>query len=468
MLDSLISFYRRHMPQQVRSMTATLLGYHSPFAKDRSTVRVRDFIEYYTTLAGTDGSCPVIQDRDAALHALHRQFKQRGIRSEVLGGIWWEQFAQAITLNDHDGLELQSNLRAGVNEVPADLLLWWEWLSIYNLLLKFGLFNVAYGLRVKARESILTELKSGKIKLGTYAHLKAFGALVELRHWELLKTEINKIKPWHSEDKYFLELLYAMACDHEHLKKMKNVNNQSVKDRQFYEFNTNKTIAYVGPAKTENRDGAEIDAFDVVVRANHKNTPNNDNSLSKGLRANISYYNGVQSRRLAEQGEVLPDGIRFAIAVQTNFQYLKKLPKSKTSKNSCPAELRTPRNYRSLLMQGSFHAMPNAIMDILKCYPKEIKIFHADLMLTVSRFEGYKAHAGKVAEHAKVFLGTVTNHDPIVQWSFLEIPYKAGLLKGDSMFNRVMEMGEEKYMQALQEVYGNFARLVSSPILVTE
>jgi hypothetical protein len=52
-------------------------------------------------------------------------------------------------------------------------------------------------------------------------------------------------------------------------------------------------------------------------------------------------------------------------------------------------------------------------------------------------------------------------------WSFLEIPYKAGLLKGDSMFKHVMDMGEEKYMQSLQEVYGDFARLIPSQTLAS-
>lgn len=462
MLDCLISIYRRYAPQQVRLIIASLLGYHSPFAKNRSTVRVRDFIGDYNALAGADGQCPVIQDSDAALKALHRQFDSRGVRSESLSGEWWKLFAKAITLYDKEGKGIQSRLRSDIDEVPASQMMWWEWLSIYNLLLKFGLFNIAYGIRLKIRESILIELQSGKIKSGTYAHLKALGILVELRQWHLLKSEIDKLKPWHSEDKFLLEMLLAMGSDHNNLKNLKRLS-LSKKDHFFNQLNTNKKIAYVGPAKTENMDGAEIEKFDVVVRANHKSISDSQSVLpSKGLRCDISYYNGLQSRRLAELKESIPAEVKFAIAVQDNLKYLKKLPPSKSNKRYFPLYFRTARNHRSLLIQGSFHGMPNAIIDILKCSPKEIKVFHADLMLTINRSKGYKYTAEDTSQHAKVFLNTITNHDPIIQWSFLEIPYKAGLLDGDSMFKHVMDIGEERYMQSIQEVYGDFARLIPS------
>lgn len=458
MLEFLVLFYMRNIPPKFRRLFSIFFGYHSPFFKNRALVGTRDFIQDYNALVGSDGNCLVIQNKDLALRALHHQFKKRGIRSELLGDFWWGKFAEAITLNDKDGLEIQALLRNYIIQIPAERLIWWEWLAIYNLLLKFGLFNIAYILRIHARKSILIQLESGRIKAGTYIHLKALGALVESRSWDLLKSEINKINALFFEDKYFLDFLNTMTRDLEQVKKM-NFDGISSRDTLFYEFNYDKKIAFVGPAKSKNKDGAEIDAFDVVAKANHKNIHKIDNSSSRALRCDISYYNGRQSRRFYETDEVIPDGLSFAVAVENNFKYLQSL---ESSFRDSACLLRSGRNYRSILMQGSFHAMPNAIFDLLRCHPKEIKVFHADLMLTVNRYKGYKHTAEKFSEHAKVFLDTLTNHDPMIQWSFLEIPYKAGLLKGDAMFERVMNMGEEKYMHALQKVYGDCARLNSS------
>ncbi len=448
------------MPRKLRPFIAQLLGYHSPFAVNRSITRPRDVLIYYAALVSKTGPHPVIQDKAAALNTLHALFKERGIRSESLGSNWWSRFAQVITLSDQDGEQIQHELRKDIESISVTLMSWWELLSIYNLCLKFGLFNVAYGFRLKARETMLIDLQQGKVKPNSYHHLKALGTLLEMRNWSLLKIEIDKIGAWHSEDKYLFEFLYAIASDPAKLEELRAASIKSGLDRNFFNFNSNRTIAYVGPAKTENQDGLEIEKFDVVVRANHKYRKDAINFLVKGSRCEISYYNGLQSRHLASVSEALPAEIRFANAVETNFQYLKKLPKQPL------LQLRTPRNHRSLLMQGSFHSMPNAILDLLKCYPKKIKIFHADLMLTVSRFEGYKAHAEKEAEHARIFIDTMKNHDPVAQFSFLEIAYKSGLLEGDSMFQRVMELGEEKYMQALQAVYGNFARVGLTPLVV--
>lgn len=453
MLNRIISLYRAHAPIGLRRIVSRYAGYHSPLAGKRTILHRSDTAACRATLANPQGLHPVLVDRAAALRALFAEFHLRGVRPEILGHDWWERFCDAIACSDQDGQAIQAGLIDAVSALPADRLAWWEWLSIYNIALEFGLFNLGHAIRCRSRQAAVAQLQAGKLRRGSHAHLQLLCALVEAREWGLLKAETDRLGALQSEEKYLFEFLLAMAGTQPTLPS--GPGGHSRVDRLFVEFNRGRSIAFVGPASAGGPDAAEIDGFDVIVRANHKPQTAEADHAGKGTRCEISYYNGIQSERLGGRGEPLPAGLRFVMAVQRNLERLRSLPPSPGPR----PEFRAPRNYRSLLLQGSFHGMPNAIVDLLKCQPARLKIFNADLMLTVSRHAGYKAHAQTVEQHARLFLNTLKLHDPLVQFVFLNVAYQSGRLEGDAMFSRVMDMGEAGYMQALQQVYGDFARL---------
>ena len=109
------------------------------------------------------------------------------------------------------------------------------------------------------------------------------------------------------------------------------------------------------------------------------------------------------------------------------------------------------------LFSGSLNFLPNIIIDILRHKPKEILLYHFDMMLTKERVSGYisKSREGgkSIKDLINFNLKSFAGHDPVTSFIFLKTLWKKGLIKVDKYFERVIQMEVEEYMKNLENNY---------------
>ena len=97
------------------------------------------------------------------------------------------------------------------------------------------------------------------------------------------------------------------------------------------------------------------------------------------------------------------------------------------------------------LFYGSLLMLPNIIIDILRYHPKEIYLYHFDLMLSKDR--NYKEKL------SLDFTKSLAGHDPVINFIILKLFWKKGLIKGDKYFEEIIKIDTHDYMKNLQISY---------------
>jgi glycosyltransferase involved in cell wall biosynthesis len=321
-------------------------------------------------------------------------------------------------------------------------------LLIYSLLLSFGCFQLAYYLRMKTRRDII-ELSSERFLLNKTLYIKyLLAGLFE-------KKDYSKLKVLKSEylDKYpkllgsYNKLLYFIGEEPD----IFDIRNES--DFAFQQFMQNKTVAIVGPAEAEKDDGVEIDSFDIVVRMNIKNGSQTENSKINGKMCDVSYYNNEQLNELINNSiHNLPKDIKWLVVSSNEKKRRVEEKMRQEGKPEIKVRIRDEAINNCSFFRG-FTGLPKALFDILRFRPKKIKIFHADLMLTVDRLEGYYNNETQ-NDMIEFFLNVCAyRHDPLSQFYFLKNLYDANAFQGDHKLSRVLKMKAIDYMVGLERIY---------------
>ncbi len=457
-----IYLYRLLIPVTWRDQVKIIQRTLPSWIKKSKQLQMRDLERYYQSVLDQSSPLPALKKPDLALAGLMDTFRKMQVRGELLGNAWWTDFLHAITLNNAEGSELQLRLQQGLANHSDTALQYWEWLHLTKIALKFGLFDLAYWLRLKARNSAISTLKKQDLNPAHPGFRTLLAAAAEAGEWDLFRANLNRLGFVAKNEKNAFLFLQRLA-----LKRLPNAHRNLPifkvhADNRFAEFTKNKRIAFVGPSKSLSKDAAEIDGYDLVVRCNYKEAGIGTDSDIKGLRCDISYFNNTQTRSICESKPLqVPEVIKFAVfRAQTSLQ---KFRKAFLQLDTCFAGqliTRLSENYSLMLFEGSLNAIPNALCDLLRFDTDSIKIFHADLMLTVDRFTGYTPGVENSAKHIDVFLKSCAGaHDPLTQYALLKLMHSAKKISGDPAFERVMQLGEASYMKELQQIYGNFARV---------
>ncbi|MHC1703455.1 MAG: hypothetical protein AB9846_06060 [Tenuifilaceae bacterium] len=390
---------------------------------------------------------------------LHKSFSKRHVKSRLLGDDWWTLFLKAAISNDVEGNEYQQGLIKRIDSLSLKTFDHWELLHFYALAIRVGLFDVGYAIRKKAREVAINyytfhhQLKK--------QHLFALlAALLEAGDYFKFKKVIDSNKRIKQKELFIKLYEVLIKCD-------EPVNSFFVEERlEFYNYIKNKTISIVGPARTNNQDAKYIDSHDLVVRINYKEQGVGIDQLVKGTRCEIVYINNEQANHiLNNKPQNWPSEIRWVVCKMKDIApRVAELINSdfKTTKPEIEKINTTSiNNINSVLFNGSFNIIPNIIFDILLFKPAAIRIFHADLMLTVNRSSGYYPDDWNREKNMKIIFlsSSAAIHDPVTQYWFLQTLWKNGSFNGDSRFNEVMSLGEKEYMHQLQLIYGDIGRL---------
>lgn len=211
-------------------------------------------------------------------------------------------------------------------------------------------------------------------------------------------------------------------------------------DEHFLPLIQGKTIAVVGPVDNGLANGKEIDDFDVVVRTNPFTWQDID-SKKRGSRVDVGYYALNLWRFMEQHPEDIPD-LRCIV--------LKKFNKTLYERYNCI------RTYwpLPLFFSGVANAIPNCVYDLLRFQPARIKIFNADLMLTLDYDDGYVDVAKPYTRDARLIkkLDVFSQHEPAMQFRALHLVWSRGFIEGDSRFEQIMDYGYDGYLRRMTNV----------------
>ena len=222
-------------------------------------------------------------------------------------------------------------------------------------------------------------------------------------------------------------------------------------DKEIFKITNDKNVAFVGPVDVDYNSADEIDSFDVVVRFNYTYPGKDLDSFKKGLKIDISYYNGEQADYIIENNKSkFPDDLKTFCIKDNSKNRVERLKKV-----NCNKTVRKIDNYNSLNFFNTLHLLPIALLDILKNKPKIIKIFHSDLFLTVNRTSNYfpKSFNRDEMKIRKTLRENILEHDPMCHHEFLKKLFDQGKIIGDKKFTNVMKMETFEYLNKLQDTY---------------
>ena len=441
----LIPFYIR---QKLNRLELSIIYWYNPFLRPRvSQIAVDDCFE----------ACKkIILSKKINYHSsyfLHKIFNKYYVRSNLICNEWWKDFFTLITLKD--GSKFQQISKSLINRIEKsnfEALDHYEILYIYSLTLRFSLFELGYHLRQKSLQIALKYPVSFKKKNEIWKLKAKLTALIEtedyLKFDQLLPFLENRWK----KEKYLLNYLKNVLSNNDCLK-LQNL------DLEFKKFLENKKIAIVSPSPVDSKDGHLIDNSDVVIRTYHYSKSLHNDSIVKGLKSNIIYVNGEQADNITKFGvKEWSSSILWVVCKLVNQKklILKKLLLDKV--NIGNLKIRSFTQIEPALFNGALNALPNIIIDLSSFNPKEIFLYHFDIMITKERTKGYYLDTWKntVKNQKKLTdlrLKGFAAHDPVTQFLILKSFWKRGFIRGDVYFNSVIQLTAQDYMKRLQKTY---------------
>ena len=340
-------------------------------------------------------------------------------------------------------------LKQQMEQIPADSLTCQQWLNLYEMCCFRGKYTLAQFLREKARMLAIAPIKRAEVK-PPISWKNTIGAAIEggechsrdgldylLARAGITGDVANKWRLY----------MAVFASKKILLERVKNFDGSS-----FADYLAGKSIAIVGPAPTEALDAEEIDSHDIIVRMNHSFESKCTDSEHKGLRTDISCFNGESAKNfMNERNGIMPREISWSCFKSPGVvSYVKEANTGKQARDHI--------TFHQFQFHGSFNMMPVVTLDLALFNAKSIKIYHTDLMLTIARQNGYypesfnRLHEG-TERMKKKFRSASAIHDPIQQYQTLHKLWCAKKITGDARFVEIMEMGLDAYLCELERVY---------------
>lgn len=366
---------------------------------------------------------------------------------------WLVDLKHLATLRNDEGTQLESNLLERFPEACFPDAHYLQLIALYSTTLSMGLFTIANGIRAHTEDSVIRGLEG----VDRRSELRLAVERDDLNEGRRLRKQLPSRDGTSKAFDFFLEALGVKSP------RRFPIPGQS--RQRFAHFIEGRDVAIVGPSHTEQPDGSEIDSHDVVVRMNY-HTPTAGQDAVKGARCDVTSFNVPQVKTLLGPESSGPWGksIQWMLVNQGKTgrrlrKHLKRLPADRRP-TRLPRYLVRAEYVNELCLNGSFTALPKLVLNILHGRPRSVRIYHADLMLTVDRTSGYVPDDWNWnnRKHAIFLDHCARKHDPLPQLFLLQNLFRRGLIDGDQRFEEVMSLDRADYMAQLQMRYGDAGR----------
>jgi len=216
---------------------------------------------------------------------------------------------------------------------------------------------------------------------------------------------------------------------------------------EFSRYIKNKSIAIVGPLKSNLNLGEEIDSHDIVLRFNYRGL-NKSLEKSHGRKTNLSFYILeilIKDRINAKDVECMNelDWIVFDTGHTKDslcFSGVKKPMR---------ARYYAAHNYANPYLKGTANGIQRVLLDLLRFNVGRIKVYNTNLFLENSYEKNYKSRGSLGADHFNFIW-----HDPLSNFIFLKRLKEFNIIDADEILEKILRLTPSSYIDALEERYG--------------
>jgi hypothetical protein len=352
--------------------------------------------------------------------------------------------------------EVQNQLISMTENLDFSLFDTNEWLDLQFFLLRFGLFQIAEITRIKAIDKAYENAKD-KHKDKTHITL-AFSAAVEQGDFNFAKNLIKKAENLVEQNLYNKMLFYYILSSGKDLSAF-NFEKHSFNeiDQKYFDYIIGKSVAIVGPSPVSNKQGEEIDSYDIVIRLGYKGHEQLPNPVIFGSKTDISYYSNGNARNyiVNKRSHFLKD---LKWAVFKSQEYLNHADEIKLDRRRCFFK-------NKFYFCGSPTMMQNSTFDILHFKPKKVKLFN--LNFNLSKKTHYKSyhpsknlkHVASKKKYLKLWPEQIINtlglahHDFVSQIHFIRNLLQNKRIEVDDECGKVLNMSNRDYLREMEKIH---------------
>ena len=345
--------------------------------------------------------------------------------------------------------DLYDELKQQMLQVPRELLPCRQWLNLHEMCCFRGRYTLAQIFREKARQLAIKPL-DGKEFEPPISWENTIGAVIEGGECHRPEQLAQLLKragitgDVASKWQLYLAVLNGQDISREWVKQFDASD--------FSGYLSGKSIAIVGPAPTEALDAEEIDSHDLVVRLNHSYEGKGTDPKHKGMRTDVTCFNGQSTKNfMVEREGLLPSEVSWGCFKSPHL--ISNIKDKNKDKNA-----RAHITFYQPQFHGGYNMVPIVAIDFALFTAKSLKVYHTDLMLTITRQKGYYPESSnrpsdEVTSMQKIFRRGSITHDPIQQYRTLNSLWRNEKITGDARFVEVMKMGLDAYLVELERVY---------------
>ncbi len=377
-----------------------------------------------------------------------------------LGNRWWSEFFALVADPNQAAvfrpLELLGQLELIQRSPQAGRAL----VAASRFAISHGLFSLGGAMRLLGRDILLQCLAEERLRPESEAYLNAMAALVERGRWEDFINAMARLPA--GQVRQGMGTLLSTLAPADPALSLPHLAESLPRDPAFAAYVAGKRVAVVGPASSSAGQGPAIDRYDLIARFNYREDGAGLDPLHKGTRCDLAYFNRAQTDYLITKGDLSRFPATPAWVIARREQHVDMLASALEAEALRSGRGRWKHRYRSTpvyevpMVRGFLNAAPNAVLDLLHSGAAAVDVFHVDFMLSVNRTHNYspwvKDSADATRSIIKCFAGV---HDPITQVAVMKTAWQSGRIQGDEPFCAALQLGEQKYMDALQELYGN-------------
>ena len=371
-----------------------------------------------------------------AISIIHKMFRKTKVSSKKIEDEWWDDIFMLSMLNDEDFLNFNIGVMQKTRKLNFLSLSTYEWLEIYRFVLLLSLYDIGLILRGFAVNAAIYGLNPQAHKMTKKRLRLGLAGLIDTGEWKKAQKLIvqygvryNKLEAFRLADEFLCAVNKESEC-------FKNI------DFKYKNLVKDKTIAIVGPVEDVSHDKSEIDTFDIKVGFSIMTDQNNILRAERYHNYDVSYY----SKRIAWY--IMQKTNLYSIAHFLKFAVFRGRLKSSRDMllKDTGINGRSMTEYKSILLNGSFNLVPNALMDVLKYGPRKVKLFNLDLFSSNKYIMSYHPAGVTTDSIAKLAIG----HDLITQFNLLYNCWNNNLFEADEVLDNILSNGVDHYVHVLQ------------------
>ncbi len=330
------------------------------------------------------------------------------------------------------------------------LINFYEYHYLYQLLLTFGHFNLAF----LVRQHIYASAKKENFLLRfSYRYIKMLYFIIEAGDITKFNAKLKNLYYYNSNCKFLLILLSILLFRKNNSDLLDKKSNNEF-SRNFFNKIYNKDVILIGPKKTY--------ADKSKNKKKHSKVIATINFTDINFYSDLIYFNDYSIKYISEtflRKSLSNKNTNFLIF--KNERSLNNYIKIKKSFNfiGSSVEIRNSLSFDSIV-SGDLNMGVISALDIISANPRSLKLKNFDLMLTRKRTTSYYLESKYLQEREKIYvIKSFIQHDPLTQYFILSTLLKNKKIKCDANLNNILEGGPRLYMSRLEKVYGKSARI---------